>query len=352
MAGRAAVQPVNAAASSLVIPPDPAVIAFLSDPASFPGRPARVDMIETHMSLVFVAGDRVYKMKKPVHFGLVDFTTLDERRRNCEREIAINQQLAPGVYRKLVAVVRAPDGRLRLGGTEDPVEWLVVMNRLDQSRLLHQLISRGEAMPADIDRLAAVLTEFYATAPVISLKAPDLLKWWHDMVERTSRSLLDPQFALPPDKVARVTKALADFLEGQTALIAARADTRRIIDGHGDLRPEHVYLGSSILLIDRLEFNPKLRWADPFDEVLFLAMECERLGAPWIGPRLLAALEDGLCDRPSAQLLRFYRCFRAALRAGLSIEHMRDPAPRTPERWPRQARDYLDLALASLPAPC
>lgn len=327
---------------------DPSVVALLFDPATFPDHPAKVEMIETHMSLVFLAGDHVYKMKKAAHLSFVDFTVPEARRRNCEREIALNRQLAPGVYEKLLAVVRAPDGQLHLGGRGDPVEWLVVMKRLDQSRLLHQLLSRGEVDPAEIDRLAGILTDFYVGAPTISLTAPELLCWWHGMVERTSRSLLDPLFALPEDQVTKVTASLTGFLESRAALIAERAAGHRIIDGHGDLRPEHVYLGDEILLIDRLEFDPKLRWIDPFDEVLFLGMECDRLGAGWIGPRLVTALEERLNDRPAPALLRFYRCFRAALRAGLSIEHMRDPAPRTPERWPRQARDYLTVALGSL----
>lgn len=337
------------AISSPGLTADPAIIALLSDPASFPGHPTKVEMIETHMSLVFLAGDYVYKMKKAVHLAFVDFTSLEARRRNCEREIAINRQLAPGVYKKLLAVVSAPDGHLHLGERGDPVEWLVVMKRLDQGRLLHQLISRGEVAPLEIDRLAGILTDFYAGAPAISLTAPELLGWWHGMVERTSRSLLDPLFALPQDQVTKVTASLAGFLESKAELIAERANENRIIDGHGDLRPEHVYLGDEILLIDRLEFDPKLRWIDPFDEVLFLSMECDRLGAAWIGRQLVTALEERLNDRPAPALLRFYRCFRAALRAGLSIEHMRDPVPRTPERWPRQARDYLALALASLP---
>lgn len=328
---------------------DPTVVALLSDPASFPGHLTNVEMIETHMSLVFLAGDHVYKMKKAVHLGFVDFTEPESRRQNCEREIAINRQLAPGVYEDLLAVVRGPSGQLQLGGRGDPIEWVVLMKRLDQSRLLHQLISRSEVDPAAIDRLAGVLTEFYASAPAIPLTAAELPGWWHGMVERTSRSLLDPLFALPRDQVEKVTTQLATFLESRTELIAERANGRRIIDGHGDLRPEHVYLGDEILLIDRLEFDPKLRWIDPFDEVLFLGMECDRLGAPWIGAQLVTALEERLEDRPPPALLRFYRCFRAALRAGLSIEHMRDSTPRAPERWPRQARDYLALALGSLP---
>lgn len=339
----------SATSYSHVLSPDQELVAFLSDPGSYPGKHEKVDVIETHMSLVFMPGSRVYKMKKPLHLGLVEFTTLDQRKKNCEREVTLNQQLAPGVYRKIVPVVRMSDGRLSLDGRGEPVEWLVVMKRLDQRRLLHHRILHSDVTTADIDRLTEILIKFYAAAPVVQLSGLDLLAWWHDMVQRTSRSLLDPLFVLPSDQVGRVTKALAKFLEDGPELISARAISHRIIDGHGDLRPEHIYIGSKILLIDRLEFDPKLRWIDPFDELLFLALECDRLGASWIGPRIMRAMEAGLADHPPPGLMQFYRCFRAALRAALSIEHMRDPRPRTPERWTRQACEYLSLALATLP---
>lgn len=340
----------QAAADAPYLPAEePSVLAFLACPRSYPECPSQVEAIETHMSRVFLAGDRVYKLKKPIRLSFVDFTTLDARRQSCERELALNQRLAPDVYLEVVPIIRGESGALAFGGEGAPVEWLLVMRRLSAEGLLHSAISKGEAGPDDVDRICEMLGGFYADASAVGCASADFLSNWRNLVGLLETSLTDPMFALPRDQVEEVIGGLRSFLERETSLITSRLETGRIVDGHGDLRPEHIHLGPPVLVIDRLEFDDRLRWADPFDEVEFLALECEMLGAPWIGPRLLACLAGRLDDRPPARLLRFYRCYRAALRARLTIEHLRDPAPRTPERWPRQARAYLDIAARSVP---
>jgi len=324
------------------------LVAFLSSPDAYAHRPDRVEAIETHMSLVFIAGDLVFKMKKPVRLAFVDFTTLEARRENCERELALNQGLAPGVYREVVPVVRTAAGTLSIGGSGEPVEWLLVMQKLDRERLLGAVAARGEAKPADIDGLCDRLAGFYCSTARIPMTEEELLSWWKEAVDSNVRSLDDLLFDLPRGPVEDVLSAELDFLDRHADLLTERAREGRILDGHGDLRPEHVHLGPPLRLIDRLEFNARLRWVDAFDEAAYLGLECSRLGADWIGPRLIDGLSERLGDRPSGLLIAFYTCHRAAMRARLSIEHMRDPNPRTPERWPRQAREYLDLACATL----
>lgn len=325
------------------------VIDFLAGPAAFPDQPRSVQLTETHMSYVFLAGDLVYKIKKPIRLEMIDFTTLEARRLNCERELALNQRLAPGVYLKVVPVVQQPGGGLALGGEGVPIEWVVVMRRLDHDKLLDHMVPHGKVHPVGIDRLCDVLTNFYEEAPRIDVSPHALVASWRNAIDLTEKSLTDPIFALPAETVARPIQALRHFLDLHVGILAARAIEGFILDGHGDLRPEHVHLGPPTLIIDRLEFDAKLRRLDPFDEASFLGLECERLGAAWIGPYLIECLSQRLQDRPLPILLRFYRCYRACLRARLSIEHMRDPHPRTPEKWPRQTREYLAIANSSLP---
>lgn len=326
-----------------------AVVAFLCDPASYPARPEAVRVIETHMSFVFIAGELVYKLKKPIRLGFVDFTGLESRRRNCEREVALNQRLAPGVYLGLVAVTRSSGGELALAGDGAPVDWLVAMRRLDGNALLDRMIADGRVEAADIDRLSDTLARFYAEARRIEITPLELIALWRQSIALVEQSLTDPIFALPAARASPPIAALHDFLDCQGDLIVARLIGGHIVEGHGDLRPEHVHPGPPTLLIDRLEFDDRLRWTDPFDEIGFLGLECAHLGAGWIGPELVQAMSRRLKDHPLPELLRFYRCYRACLRARLSIEHLRDAQPRTPERWPRQALEYLDLAAASLP---
>lgn len=322
-----------------------AVLTFLADPRSYPDHPDRVDAIETHMSRVFLVGDRVYKLKKPIHLSFLDYSTLDSRRLSCDRELALNRRLAPGTYLEVLPLVRRADGALALAGEGKPIEWLLVMRRLSAERLLDEAIRNGDIFPEDIDATCDALGSFYTEAIRIDCPESEFQANWQTLIDLIEGSLAYSQFALPADQVSKVNLSLRTFLERDWQLIATRLKDRRIVDGHGDLRPEHVHLGPPVRIIDRLEFDERLRWTDPFDELSFLALECGMLGAGWIGERLIEGVRARLGDRPPDALLRFYRCYRAALRARLTIEHLRDPAPRTPERWPRQARTYLQLAV-------
>jgi len=321
-----------------------AVLAFLADPHSYPGQPEHVEAIETHMSRVFLTGDRVYKLKKPIRLSFLDYRRLDSRRQSCERELQLNRRLAPGVYLEILPLVRRGDGGFALGGEEKPVEWVLVMRRLSTERLLHEAIRKGEIVPPDIEAICDTLGPFYAEAAPIHCPESEFRESWRTLIELVEQSLTEPQFALPGDEVRKVTQSLSSFVEREWHLIASRLSGGRIVDGHGDLRPEHIHLGPPVRVIDRLEFDDRLRRTDPFDELSFLGLECGMLGAQWIGERLIDGVSIWLNDRPPGELLRFYRCYRAALRARLTIEHLRDPAPRTPERWPRLARAYLRVA--------
>ena len=123
------------------------VIAFLSDPRSYPGKPKRVERFETHGALVFLAGERAWKIKRAVRFPYMDFSTLDKRKTACEREVEINRRLAPEIYLGLTAITLGPDGSLQLDGTGEIVEWAVHMRRFDQEALLSQIADAGPIRP-------------------------------------------------------------------------------------------------------------------------------------------------------------------------------------------------------------
>jgi aminoglycoside phosphotransferase family enzyme len=316
-----------------------AKLAFLGRPESYPGRPAAVERRETHLSWVFLAGDEVYKMKKPVRAAGLDLRTLARRRRNCRAELRLNPRLAPEVYRGLVALTLEPGGRLALGGRGRPVEWLVRMRRLPAGRTLDRALAAGRAGPAEIDAVAAMLTRFYRRAPPAARSPTRCRRHLREEIE-ASRAALTALPARPPGRLALVAARLTAWLRQRPDPLAGRP----LVEGHGDLRPEHVYLGPPPQAIDCLEFRRSLRLLDPADELAYLALECERLGAPWVGPRLLAAYEEATGDRPPAALIAFYKSVRALIRARLAILHLED-APRARHvKWRRQAANYLAWA--------
>jgi aminoglycoside phosphotransferase family enzyme len=169
---------------------------------------------------------------------------------------------------------------------------------------------------------------------------------WRQGLSFNRRVLLDAGLGLPAGQVRRIDRIQRLFVEGHRGMLSQRLHGRHIVDGHGDLRPEHIFLGDPVRIIDCLEFNPRLRTVDPFDEIAFLSLECERLGAPWVGRYIKRRAEHGLSDGLSEALFLFYRCHRATLRARLAIAHLLEPNPRTPEKWPRLARLYLKIAAA------
>jgi aminoglycoside phosphotransferase family enzyme len=137
---------------------------------------------------------------------------------------------------------------------------------------------------------------------------------------------------------------LEDLLSHTPEVVVDRVAARRIVEGHGDLRPEHVCLSDPPVIIDCLEFSRDLRLVDPFEELSYLSMECALLGARWIGPVLIERCATALGDRPSDRQLAFYTAYRASLRARQALAHLLEPAPRTPEKWVPLARTYLDEA--------
>lgn len=320
-------------------------IAFLMGGDSYSPPAHEVIRRETHMSEVFLADGSAYKLKKPVRFPYLDFSTLDRREAACRAELRLNRRLAGDVYRDVVALTYSSSG-LAIGGPGNIVDWLVVMNRLDDAKMLDRVIAENRLHRWQLDRVAAVLVQFYRRARAVFI-SPELYRTalWKSLAYNR-RVLLDPRFDLPAGMVRTIDSLQRRFLAERGALIAARVRSRCIVDGHGDLRPEHISLGDPVRIIDCLEFNASLRVVDPLDELAFLCVECERLGAAWAGEYLRRRIARALHDGHADELFLFYRCHRATLRARLAIAHLFEAAPRTPEKWPALARAYLRLAYA------
>jgi aminoglycoside phosphotransferase family enzyme len=320
-----------------------AKVSFLSRPDTYRPLPNEVIRRETHMSWVFLVGGRVYKLKKPVRFSYLDFSTLARREAACRAELRLNRVLAPDIYLDVLPLVDTGAG-LSIGGAGTPVDWLVVMQRLDDRNMLDCLIAERRVDIVKLDRLVAALAQFYRSATPVFLAPAIHLADWKRSLAYNRRVLLDPRFAIPAGLVRRIDRAQRRFLARRSDLLTARIRHRRIVDGHGDLRPEHICIDDKVRIIDCLEFNPRLRVVDPFDEIAYLSLECERLGAAWVGATIERRMKRMLRDGPADELFTFYRCHRATLRARLAIAHLLEEHSRTPEKWPRLAATYLKLA--------
>ena len=306
-----------------------------------------VSRIETHMSWVLLAGERALKLKKPVRYPFLDFTTVELRERNARAELRLNRRLAPHVYLGLLAL-QWDDGVFSLVAQEDlpapgrTVDWLVSMQRLPAARMLDRVIARGELQQRDIDALLEVLIPFYRHAPRPAIGADEYLQCLRDELAASRSVLALPHFALP--QVHSLLDRMDHAVARHEDMLRARVRGRRIVEGHGDLRPEHVCLIEPPVVIDALEFDLRLREVDPFDELSFLGLECAMAGDAAIGPQLLARCADALDDHPPAALLRLHTAHRALLRARLSAAHLLEAEARTPQKWLPQAGRYLQHA--------
>jgi aminoglycoside phosphotransferase family enzyme len=319
-------------------------VAFLKQPEHYPEPTLRVEAVETHMSWVFLTDAFAYKLKKPVRHDYLDFSTLEARRLDCAAELRLNQRLAAEVYLAVVPLLQAADGSLCLDREGQPADWLVKMRRLPAERMLDALIRQRAVTEEAIRGLARKLTAFYAGSATEPMSAETYRQRLAGKIDACLRELGRPEFSLPADRLAQLAQAQTAFLQQHAAHFDARVEQGRIVEGHGDLRPEHVCLQPEPVVVDCLEFKRDFRILDPLDELGYLALECERLGMPEIGPWLLAAYEEASGDRWPAPLLHFYQSFRASLRAKLAIWHLLDDGRHLPQKWIRTTHDYLDLA--------
>lgn len=309
---------------------------------------ADITVTETSKSWIFITPETVYKLKKKVRDDLQDLTSLRARHDNTLTEIDLNRRLAPNTYLSAVRVGKSTDGTLCLDGTGETVDWLVKMQRLPDDRMLDVLIDKHDAassvLTSYMDVLATELVTFYRDAPATNLTADELTTILHDQQEMNRATLFRPEFSAHHQRFDAVFRAYDAKFDQFFARFTTRVDQGWIRECHGDLRPEHICLTDPPVVFDCLEFNRNLRLVDPFSEVTFLGLECDLLGAPWIKPHLISALETELQNRPDPELLRFYEVIHALLRARLCLAHLLVPKPRKPKKWIPLGLRYLEVA--------
>ncbi|MDP4150486.1 MAG: hypothetical protein Q8943_13830, partial [Bacteroidota bacterium] len=253
-------------------------LAFLRQPGAYPGKTDRVQVIETHMSWVFLTAAFAYKLKKPVKYRLLDLRILDARFRNCREEVLLNKRLAPDIYLGIIPLVADDRNTLSLEGKGQIVDWLVRMKRIAAGQLLDQAIKYKTVRDAQLKKAALLLATFYKTQPAIPQGTGLYRSRLRADIQAIHRQLIQPRYHLPLQEVNQYTTSLQSFLTANAGLFEDRAIKGHIRELHGDLRPEHICIGPHPAIIDCLEFSRMLRIQDTADELAFLFMECELLG--------------------------------------------------------------------------
>jgi uncharacterized protein len=299
------------------------------------------EAIETHFAWVFLVGDRAWKLRKPVRRDTMDYGSLEARRLDSLAEVRLNRRLAPDVYLGTASLTLADDGRLAIDGPDEVVDWLVCMRRLDRSRLLDARLAKGAVQPEALRPVVRLLADFYRAAVPAIRDGPAF-------VARVVRQIEANHRVLAPAGVAGNAELLArqrGFVAQHSALLAQRAGDGCVVEAHGDLRPEHIYLDDAPAIIDCLEFDHDLRVLDRAEELSFLQLECARIGHEATGRALLRGCLTELADDATEALLHFYRSHRAATRAKLYAWRASEPDGGTPDEWLARAAGYVRSAL-------
>jgi aminoglycoside phosphotransferase family enzyme/predicted kinase len=276
-----------------------------------------VELAQTHISWVLLSDDDVIKVKKPVRFSFLDFSTASRRRAACEAEVRLNARLAPDVYRGVIPV-RVSGGRHVLGGDQgEIVDWAVRMRRLPDAHRADVLLARRELDHARIDLVANRMAEFHATsasdASAAAFGTRDAIAGCVEENFIQMRGAIERYIA--PAEAEEIERWQRAFVETRHELFARRVEAGRVRDGHGDLRLEHVYFEpDGIRIIDCIEFNDRFRFADVCSDVAFLSMDLALHGAVDLAERLLARYARDANDFDLYALVDFYESYRAYVR--------------------------------------
>jgi aminoglycoside phosphotransferase family enzyme/predicted kinase len=323
-------------------------LSELLRPAAFPHDAPEVRLIESHISWVLLAGAYAYKLRKPVDFGFLDFTTLERRREDCEAEIALNRRLCPDLYLGVVEVVER-HGLLCVGGPGRAIEPAVKMRRLPEAGMLPVLLDRGAVGDRLMERLAQQLADFHASAAtgpgVDEYGTPTALGAnWTENFDQTERFV---GRTIDAESRDALRSYVDEFLQTRLHLLEQRVRDGRIRDGHGDLHANSVCVtGRRLYLFDCIEFNARFRCADVAAEVAFLAMDLDHLGRADLAQVFVDAYVRRAHDPDLVAVLDFYKCYRAYVRGKVLSFRLDEPglAPADADQIVSEAGAYFDLA--------
>jgi uncharacterized protein len=297
------------------------LLVALSDPRFFPGRPDTVERRETLISWVFLAGERVYKVKKPIVLPFVDYGSLARRREFCREEVRLNRRLAPNIYLGVRAIA-ARDGRLVLADDDDDqeaIEYAVEMRRYRDEWSLAEHISDEALAAGDLAGLGSKLAAFHDGAPPVDPGRVELAQLARPIRE-TFESLQRWPNAVAPARLVAGQRFIDSYIAGHRAMIEERVTAGRVRDGHGDLRAEHViFTPDGIEIVDCVEFDPALRQVDVAADLAFLLMDLTALGAPRAAARLLEEYRAAGGDPGDDDFLAFHAAARAWTRAKVAL---------------------------------
>jgi|Deesub1362B_J571_1020462.scaffolds.fasta_scaffold02473_5 hypothetical protein len=331
----------------------PSLIEDLQDPEALPDETKSIGLVQTHISIVFIGDNFVYKVKKPVNFGFLDFTTLEKRLHYCQKEVELNRRLSRDLYLGVLPVRFDGKRHSLREGPGEIVDYAVRMRRIPDHLLMKSVFQRGELKTEHLERIADALARFHRSAPrspeIDAYGTPQSFRVNTDENFEQTRNYVG--ITIPPEDFAFLWEWTDDFYSTREDLFLHRIEEGRIRDCHGDLHMEHICLTEEeVTVFDCIEFNDRFRYGDTLSDIAFLIMDLEFHEGWDPARRLWKAYEKRAGERDVDDLLTFYKVYRAYVRGKVSSFQLDDPhlPPEEKDRAAQTAKRYFRLARAYL----
>ena len=319
----------------------------LLEPQAYPHKPEKVDLVQTQMSSIFLTGEYVYKIKKAVNLGYLDYTTLKKRHYFCRQELELNRRLCPGAYLAVVPLVREK-GQLHIEGPGKPIEYAVKMKQLPHDRMMDVLLPRGQVTMEMVSTVAERLVDFHRKAEtsqkIAAFGRLDVVRQNTDENFYQTEKYIGT--SITTGQYQHIKSYTNDFVNSNSGLFDKRVRERRIRDCHGDLHAAHVCFTDDICIYDCIEFNDRFRYSDVASEIAFLAMDLDRYQQSQLSHHLVNTYTELSDDQELPGLLNFYKCYRAYVRGKVESFKLDDPCiPKEEQALVlTAARSYFQLA--------
>jgi len=307
-----------------------------------------IKLIQTHISWVFLTGQYAYKIKKPVNFGFLDFSTLKKRKKFCEKEFEINSKFSPQLYLDVLPITENT-GKIKIGGEGIPIEYCIKMKQIPQDNIMTNLLEGGKIRKEEIDKIVYILLDYYEKAErgkeVEKNATFEIAKFnWDENFDQTEEfkniTIQSDDFDFIKGKTENFMKTYKDFFE-------KRIQKRRVRWCHGDLHSGNIFIyNGKVFIFDAIEFNERFTCSDIANDIAFLAMDLDYRNFPELGDYFIKVFVEKSCDKELLELLDFYKCYRAYVRGKVVSFRLNDNniPQNEKDKDKKEAKRYFDFA--------
>jgi len=319
------------------------IISALMNPEAYDEIVENIRLVQTHISWIFLTGKYAYKIKKPVDFGFLDFSTLEKRKLYCEKELELNRRLAPDMYLEVVSITQSDD-KIKIKGEGKVIEYAVKMRELPQETMMLKLLEIGRVDDNLIDRIVKIISNFHSKAKIINHSDFETVKFnWDENFDQTKPFI---NKTIGKNEFDFIETRIKNFLKTNEKIFAKRESEGKIRDCHGDLHSGNIFITDKIYIFDAIEFNERFRFGDVANEVAFLAMDLDFHNKQDLSNYFVEKYIEYSKDKELKKVLDFYKCYRAFVRGKVTSFKLQDKTISVQEKKESEklAKKYFDLA--------